>query len=218
MVLGPVARDAMSMAGSVLDRGETITPLRIPTSAGIFDAVAAGPENGRKVLLLHGFLQLGSDWEDQLRALAGAGYCVVAPDQRGYSAGVRPLEVEDYWLDYAVDDVVGMADALGWYRFDVAGNDWGAAASRYANRVRTLTTVSLPKPGPRPIPAGEYRVASASALNWYRANDFTGYGCRVTVPTLFIGEQAPDWVIGPYRWEEHSAGISELLLSHLGRF
>jgi hypothetical protein len=213
----------MAMAGSVLDRGRTITSLRIPTSAGTFDAVAAGPAAGRKVLLLHGFPQLGIAWKDQLRALARAGYRAVAPDQRGYSPGVRPLEVEDYGLDYAVDDVVGMADALGWHSFDLVGRDWGAAvawiaASRYAHRVRTLTTVSLPKPGPRPIPAGEYDEALASALNWYRANDFTGYGRRVSIPTLFIGEDAPDWVIGPYQWEELSADVSELLLSHLGRF
>jgi dienelactone hydrolase len=223
MAGGPVARNAVSMAGRVLDRGETITSLRIPTSAGTFDAVAAGPRDGRKVLLLHGFPQLGIGWKDQLRALARAGYRAVAPDQRGYSPGVRPPEVEDYWLDYAVDDVVGMADALGWYRFDVVGRDWGAAvawiaASRYAYRVRTLTAVSMPKPGPRPIPTGEYHEALASALNWYRANDFIGYGHRVTVPTLFIGEEAPDWVIGPYQWEAPSTGVSELLLSHLVRF
>ncbi|MBP2322949.1 pimeloyl-ACP methyl ester carboxylesterase [Kibdelosporangium banguiense] len=209
------------MASSVLDRGETITPLRIPTAAGTFDAVAAGPCNGRKVLLLHGFPQSGIAWKGQLQALARAGYRAVAPDQRGYSPDVRPLAVEDYWLDYAVDDVVAMADALGWYRFDLVGQDWGAAvgwiaAARYTHRVRTLATVSLPRPGPQPIP--EDSQALESALNWYRANDFLGYGHRVTVPTLFIADNAPDWVTGPYQWEQFSPGISELLLSHLGRF
>jgi hypothetical protein len=84
--------------------------------------------------------------------------------------------------------------------------------------VRTLTTVSLPKPGPQPIPAGEYRAALASGLNWYRANDFLGYGHQVAVPTLFIAEQAPDWVAGPYRWEGLSNDVTELLLNHLGTF
>ena len=49
-----------------------ITPLRIPTPAGTFDAVAAGPRHGRKVLLLHGFPEFGIEWEHQLRALATA--------------------------------------------------------------------------------------------------------------------------------------------------
>src|SRR4051794_13081567 len=67
-----------------------ITPLRISTADGTFDAVAAGPRHGRKVLLLHGFPEFGIEWDHQLRALAAAGYRAVAPDQRGYSPGVRP--------------------------------------------------------------------------------------------------------------------------------
>ena len=95
--------------------------------------------------------------------------------------------------------------------------NWPRAA-RYTHRVRTLAAVSLPRPGPRQIPAGEYDEAQTSALNWYRANDFTGYGDRVTVPTLIIDHDAPDWVTGPYQWKEFSISLSELLLSHLGRF
>ncbi|WP_441297558.1 alpha/beta fold hydrolase [Actinosynnema sp. ALI-1.44] len=74
-------------------------------------------------------------------ALAAAGYRAVAPDQRGYSPGVRPSEIADYGLDYGVNDVVAIADALGWYKFDLVGHDWGAcvawvAAARYEYRVR----------------------------------------------------------------------------------
>jgi pimeloyl-ACP methyl ester carboxylesterase len=129
-----------------------ITPLRIPTPDGIFDAVAAGPRHGRKVLLLHGFPEFGIEWDHQLRALAAAGYRAVAPDQRGYSPGVRPTRIENYQLDYAVGDVRAMVDALGWHRFDLVGHDWGAAvawiaAAKYARRVRSLTAVSVPHLG-----------------------------------------------------------------------
>ncbi|WP_231950812.1 alpha/beta fold hydrolase [Allokutzneria albata] len=129
-----------------------IAPLRIRTPAGTFDAVAAGPRSGRKVLLLHGFPELGIEWEHQLRALAAAGYRAVAPDQRGYSPGVRPIGIENYRLDHAVRDVRAMADALGWHRFDLVGHDWGAAvawiaAAEYSRRVRSLTAVSVPHLG-----------------------------------------------------------------------
>jgi pimeloyl-ACP methyl ester carboxylesterase len=129
-----------------------ITPLRIRTAAGTFDAVAAGPRRGRKVLLLHGFPEAGIEWERQLRALAARGYRAVAPDQRGYSPGVRPAEIEAYQLNYAVKDVRAMADALGWRRFDLVGHDWGAAvawivAAKNARRVRSLTAVSVPHLG-----------------------------------------------------------------------
>ncbi|WP_168200572.1 alpha/beta fold hydrolase [Allokutzneria sp. NRRL B-24872] len=129
-----------------------ITPLRITTAAGTFDAVAAGPQDGRKVLLLHGFPELGIEWEHQLLALAAAGYRAVAPDQRGYSPGVRPAGVENYRLDLAVGDVVAMADSLGWKQFDLVGHDWGAAvswiaAARHPSRIRSLTAVSVPHLG-----------------------------------------------------------------------
>jgi pimeloyl-ACP methyl ester carboxylesterase len=128
-----------------------LTRMRIPTAAGTFDAVAAGPLDGRKVLLLHGVPQCGIEWRHQLRALAADGYRAVAPNQRGYSPGVRPKRVDDYHVDHAVDDVAAIADQLGWRRFDLVGHDWGAvvgwvAAARHPLRIRTLTAVSAPHP------------------------------------------------------------------------
>lgn len=129
-----------------------MTGIKIRTATGTFDAVTAGPSYGPKVLLLHGFLSRGSAWAGQLDALAAAGYQAVAPDQRGYSPGVRPHDVEDYWLDYAVDDVAAIANSLGWLQFDIAGHGWGAAvgwiaAARYARRIRSLTAISTPHLG-----------------------------------------------------------------------
>jgi pimeloyl-ACP methyl ester carboxylesterase len=123
--------------------------LRIPTEAGTFDAIAAGPADGREVLLLHGFPESSAEWEFQLDALGGAECRAVAPDQRGYSPDVRPTDVFDYRLDELVADVVRIADSLGWARFDLVGHDWGAAvawgfASEHPERLRTLTAVSVP--------------------------------------------------------------------------
>lgn len=39
---------------------------------------------GPLVILLHGFPELSFSWRHQISALAGAGYRVVAPDQRGF--------------------------------------------------------------------------------------------------------------------------------------
>ena len=43
------------------------------------------------VLLLHGFAELMHCWSAQVKALADAGYRAVAPSQRGYSPGARPI-------------------------------------------------------------------------------------------------------------------------------
>ncbi|MBI1757951.1 MAG: alpha/beta hydrolase [Actinobacteria bacterium] len=130
-----------------------VDDLRIPTPVGVFDARAGGPETGRGVLLLHGFPQGAIEWEHQVDALAAAGYRAVAPDQRGYSPEVRPAEVAAYRMNELVADVLRIADALGWARFDMVGHDWGAAvawtvADRHPDRLRTLTAVSVPHPRP----------------------------------------------------------------------
>lgn len=128
-----------------------MTELSIPTSAGAFDATVAGPSDGRPVLLLHGFPQTRTAWRHQITTLAAHGYRVVAPDQRGYSPGVRPERPEDYRVDLLVDDVVAITERLGWTTFDLVGHDWGGAvawwtADAHPARVRTLTVVSTPHP------------------------------------------------------------------------
>ncbi|MEV5879457.1 alpha/beta hydrolase [Streptomyces sp. NPDC052101] len=129
-----------------------MTELSISTIAGVFDAIVAGPPEGRPVLLLHGFPQTGLVWQRQIAALAAYGYRVVAPDQRGYSPGARPQRPEDYRMDLLVDDVVAITEELGWAAFDLVGHDWGGAvawwtAHAHPGRVRTLTVVSTPHPG-----------------------------------------------------------------------
>ena len=117
----------------------------------VFDALTAGPPEGRLVLLLHGFPQNSTSWQHVWPGLAAAGYRVVAPDQRGYSPGARPSAVANYRMPELVADVLGLVDQLGAGRADVVGHDWGAGvawqvASRHPDRVRSLAAVSVPHP------------------------------------------------------------------------
>lgn len=122
------------------------------TARGLFfRALAAGPEEGRTVLLLHGFPQTSWSWHHQLDALGAAGYRAVAFDQRGYSPGARPASVDAYRLGELVEDVLAVTDGLGAPQVDLVGHDWGAivawaTASRHPERVRTLAAVSVPHP------------------------------------------------------------------------
>jgi pimeloyl-ACP methyl ester carboxylesterase len=125
--------------------------VQIPVGEDTFDARVAGPEDGELVLLLHGFPQTSHSWRSQLDALGAAGYRAVAPDQRGYSAGARPAEVEQYAIPSLVGDVIAIADELGGHRFHLVGHDWGAAvawqvAGRHQDRLRSLTILSVPHP------------------------------------------------------------------------
>ncbi len=125
--------------------------ISIETDAGSFDALAAGPEDGRPILLLHGFPEAAMQWEHQLAAFAALGFRAIAPDQRGYSPGVRPKAPSDYTIETLVGDVIAIADRLGWAGFDLVGHDWGGAvawwtADVHPDRVHRLAVVSTPHP------------------------------------------------------------------------
>lgn len=148
--------------------------LSIPTPAGSFDALAAGPEDGTGVLLLHGFPEAAVCWEQQVAALGAAGYRAVAPDQRGYSPGVRPQRRADYGMSELVGDVLAVADKLGWQRFHLVGHDWGGAVAWWAagwrpDRLHSLTAVSTPHPralGDALRTDDDQRTRSAYLLEW----------------------------------------------------
>ena len=90
--------------------------------AAVFSSIEAG--EGELILLLHGFPQTCATWRAYLPALASEGYRAVAPDQRGYAAGARTLEIDRYALSELCLDVLAMADSLGADRFHVVGHDW----------------------------------------------------------------------------------------------
>ncbi len=117
-----------------------------------FTARVAGPPDGQPVILLHGFPQTSLSWTNQLSALGDSGYRVVAPDQRGYSAGARPVDVADYAVPHLVADTLAIADEIGMATFHLVGHDWGGylawvVAAGHPERIRTLTSVSTPHPG-----------------------------------------------------------------------
>jgi pimeloyl-ACP methyl ester carboxylesterase len=153
--------------------------LEIPVGEMTFTARAAGPADGRLVLLLHGFPQTSWSWRHQLEALGDAGYRAVAPDQRGYSTGARPEGIEHYRSIHLVADVIAIADFLGGHRFDLVGHDWGGAiawqvAGRYGDRLRTLTVVSTPHPMAfgSALRSGESDQASRSSyMEFFRQPD-----------------------------------------------
>jgi len=117
----------------------------------VFDVTDSGPDDAEVVVLLHGFPQNHREWAGVTPYLAGAGYRVLAPDQRGYSPGARPAGRRAYVQSNLVDDVLALVDAAGAQKVHLVGHDWGAAVawaftSRHPDRVRTLTAVSVPHP------------------------------------------------------------------------
>jgi pimeloyl-ACP methyl ester carboxylesterase len=128
-----------------------IEAMRITLGDLSFDALAAGPEGDKPILLLHGWPEFADCWRPIMQALAGSGYRAVAVDQRGYSPGARPLDVTDYAMDRLVADALGFADQLGWTTFHLVAHDWGGMvawtlAGAHPDRLRSLSVLATPHP------------------------------------------------------------------------
>jgi len=148
----------------------TIRFEHLPTNGIHLHTALAGPEDGEPVFLLHGFPDAWFGWEAQIGPLAEAGFRVIVPDQRGYNLSDKPKGVASYQMDTLVADILGLADALGYERFYLAGHDFGAIVSwnlamRNPERIKRLAIANVP----HPTVMGKYlRTHPAQMLkSWY---------------------------------------------------
>ena len=133
-----------------------------------FDVRDAGPADGEPVVLLHGFPQDSTAWDQVAPALHQAGLRTLAPDQRGCSPMARPRGRGHYRLRETTADVLALMDAAGLDSAHVVGHDWGgmvawALAAWHPDRVRTLSVLSVP----HPAAMAKAMVTSDQALRSY---------------------------------------------------
>lgn len=96
----------------------------VTTAGGIRIHVAlAGPQDGRPLMLVHGFPQHWWEWHHLLAPLAAEGYRVIVPDLRG--AGWSDAPRGPYFKSDMGDDLAVVIDALGTGPVKVAAHDWG---------------------------------------------------------------------------------------------
>jgi len=114
--------------------------------------VEAGPEDGRPLILLHGFPEFWWAWRRVLGPLGASGFRVIAPDMRGYNLSDAPAGIDAYRTERLAGDIAGLAGALGLERFSLVGHDWGglvawAFAARHPDRLERLVIMDAPHPG-----------------------------------------------------------------------
>lgn len=122
---------------------------RIATNGITLDVTLDGPEDGPAVLLLHGFPESAVSWRAQIHALSGAGYRVIAPDQRGYGHSDAPEAIDAYTVLHMTGDAIGLLDALKVKQAVVAGHDWGAPVAFHLgllrpDRISAVMSLSVP--------------------------------------------------------------------------
>ena len=85
----------------------------------------------RPLLLVHGFTGAKEDFADHVDRLAAQGWHVVAPDNRGHGASAHPEGEASYSFRAFADDVVALADTLGWDRFVLLGHSMGGMIAQH---------------------------------------------------------------------------------------
>ena len=132
----------------VLAQTSAIAPSFAETSVLRIGYEASGDSQAFPILLLHGFPDDVRAWDGVVPPLVRAGYRVVVPYLRGYGPtrfrdAAAPRMAEQAAIG---QDVVDLADALGFARFAVAGYDWGGraaaiAAALHPERVRATVLI-----------------------------------------------------------------------------
>ncbi len=116
-------------------------------------------------MLLHGFMDVASSWDEVADVLAGAGYRVLAPDLRGFGAAPRaPLGSSFYFPDYIADvdalvrESVRPDEALFVVGHSMGGTVATLLAGTYPERVKKLAVLEGLGPADTPLDEGPRRM------------------------------------------------------------
>ena len=171
------------------------------------DIPAAGTPNGRTAVVLHGKNFCAATWEQTIRALSGAGYRVIAPDQIGFCKSSKP-ERYQYSFQALAENTHALLASLGLTSVVLIGHSTGGMlAARYAlmypDEVATLVLVN-------PIGLEDWKALGVPALSvdqWIeRERGLTAGRIRAyEKSTYYAGEWRPEYD----RWVTMLAGLMQ---------
>ena len=105
---------------------------------------------GKLIMFLHGFPEYWGVWKKQFAEFAKE-YRIVAPDMRGYNLTEKPSAVEKYHIKYLAEDIRALADYLGYNKFFIVAEDWGAQVAwsfvlRHPDYVEKFVSINATHP------------------------------------------------------------------------
>jgi pimeloyl-ACP methyl ester carboxylesterase len=103
-----------------------------PLRMAYLDVAPGGTANGRTVVLMHGKNFCAGTWEGTIKALTGAGYRVIAPDQVGFCKSTKP-QAYQYSFHQLAANTRALLDNAGVGNVTVMGHSMGGMlATRFA--------------------------------------------------------------------------------------
>lgn len=88
--------------------------------------VEKGDRSKPLMLFIHGFPEFWYSWRYQMKEFS-KDYWTVAIDMRGYGDSEKPSGVNNYSMQYLVDDIKHVVEALGRQKVIIVAHDWGGA-------------------------------------------------------------------------------------------
>ncbi|MCB0969009.1 MAG: alpha/beta hydrolase [Ilumatobacter sp.] len=131
------------------------------------------------MLLLHGFLGSGEQWDANTAVLVAAGYRVVRPDHRGHGRSTHTGDETSYTFEHLYRDALAVIDGLRLGPVHLVGHSMGGLvaefiATRDGERLRSAVFVDCsPLPGPGDSARADrirrfvgYRVGVERLVRW----------------------------------------------------
>ena len=151
---------------------------RLTTDALEIGFNAAGPRDGPVVLLLHGWPDDATTWDEVSPVLTAAGFRTIAPWLRGFGPTRFRFaqSVRDGRTAALAQDAIELMDGLGVTRFAVVGHDWGARiayalAALIPERLTAIAALSVGYSPHGAFPVPPFRQSRAWWYQWFMALD-----------------------------------------------
>jgi pimeloyl-ACP methyl ester carboxylesterase len=139
---------------------------------GVLSYYLRGPQDGEKVVLVHGFSTPKFVWDNTIDMLTGAGYRVLAYDHYGRGFSDRPKITYD--KDLYTRELLNLLDALDVTEpvtlvgYSMGGGNVIGFAASYPQRVKKLILIA--PVGNMPKPSGLMRLATLPVIGEWLMN------------------------------------------------
>ena len=133
---------------------------------------AAGPVQGPRVMLLHGFPEAAFAWDGVMAALGTEVRCV-APNLRGFEHSSAPADIEAYRARHLMQDIEALIHHTGGPVDLLVAHDWGGAvawnlAAMRPELMRRLLIINSPHPATflRELRSNPAQQAASAYMNF----------------------------------------------------